>query len=462
MIVFSELIARSGVDPRDVSPAVFGLSHYPPGQRHEVLSVALAEQFPELLARASDRDLVLHVTGAHHGRCRPLPPVVFDEHPVEVVVDDWGGVEIRASSDPGLDSIGSGVGERFWKLIERYGWWGLSYLEAILMAAERRRSRLEFGAFRWDPTEVPILDEPANGRAPQTPAAPLSREPRLRLAPAGPTILLGGLSGNIPLGYLAALGTLRTLDRLGHKVALSWVLGKRNYTPELHTSLSCEEILGELCRALKVPPPVAGLDKNLKLTAEEYRAFAAAHPEWACALLSVIPLARGEVLVRSKLLIPNQRLVAAMVELSELMSTQTLARSLFEEWTRANRDKGRDLRLDPADRRIHATQWSDPASGGALTRHGANRLAIEALAFFPVFPGLQGGKTVGFNGDNVLSWPIWSEPLNVQVVETLVNLPELQGGINRRELLRRGVVEVYRARRYQDGHQVSLTVAQPA
>lgn len=119
---------------------------YPAGARHELHSARLLESAPDLLTSASDPELVLHLIESHHGRCRPFAPVVTDPDPVEVAVEILGHA-MKVSSTTRLESVDSGAAERFWRLIRRYGWWGLSYLEAILRLSDHRASE--------KPEEVP-------------------------------------------------------------------------------------------------------------------------------------------------------------------------------------------------------------------------------------------------------------------------------------------------------------------
>lgn len=131
----------------------------PEGFRHELVSVRLVESGPAVLAVARDPELVLHLIASHHGRCRPFAPAITDHEPVDVRCTFEGDM-LRATSATGLERVGSGVAERFWLLVRRYGWWGLAYLETILRLADHRASesgqaRVPIGA-EIESTEVPV------------------------------------------------------------------------------------------------------------------------------------------------------------------------------------------------------------------------------------------------------------------------------------------------------------------
>lgn len=125
-------------------------SGYPRGARHEVQSLAMLERNIEIVeARAHDIDLVLHLVASHHGYCRPFAPVVFDDEPVEVVLyahrsDSFKPVDFSATtSRHELHRLDAPLADRFWRLVEKYGWLELCWLEAILRLADHRASEEE-------------------------------------------------------------------------------------------------------------------------------------------------------------------------------------------------------------------------------------------------------------------------------------------------------------------------------
>ncbi len=135
-----------------------------PKVRHEFSSVALAQSNTELLARAHDADLVLHLIGSHHGYSRPLPKIKDDPEPQQLNVTGKfldGRFELaELGNDEEQDEANSllhlstttavaetplalEMAERFWCLQERYGHHGLAWLEAIFRLADWQQSAEE-------------------------------------------------------------------------------------------------------------------------------------------------------------------------------------------------------------------------------------------------------------------------------------------------------------------------------
>lgn len=113
-----------------------------PPVRHEVASVALAQSADDVLSRAHDPDLVLHLVATHHGRGRPLPRIVRDDCPQSLRYD-VGGVVLSTRTDFSETPLALDMADRFWRLCAKYGHHGLAWLEAILRLADHRQSEAE-------------------------------------------------------------------------------------------------------------------------------------------------------------------------------------------------------------------------------------------------------------------------------------------------------------------------------
>jgi CRISPR-associated endonuclease/helicase Cas3 len=96
--------------------------------RHEFGSLIDLAQVAEFARLSSEeRELVLHLIAAHHGRARPHFPEdeAFDPERPGVVAAD----------------VARAVPGRFAKLQVRYGRWGLAYLESLVRAADALASQ---------------------------------------------------------------------------------------------------------------------------------------------------------------------------------------------------------------------------------------------------------------------------------------------------------------------------------
>ena len=113
------------------------------GIRHELYSVRLAENSEGLLPEDKDlSDLVLHLVASHHGNCRPFAPVVPEDDCVHSNFE-LCGQSMQWSGPTNLERLDSGVADRYWRLVRRYGWWGLAWLESLVRLADWRRSEWE-------------------------------------------------------------------------------------------------------------------------------------------------------------------------------------------------------------------------------------------------------------------------------------------------------------------------------
>ncbi|AEP13810.1 type I-G CRISPR-associated helicase/endonuclease Cas3g [Chloracidobacterium thermophilum] len=134
------LLGSVGVPP--AKPGNAGILPAEPGN----VGVPPAERESTGLLPA-ELDLILYLIGTHHGRGRPLAPVVVDlEAPdVALTAELLGQSYTVAVSHAWREKapphrLDSGIGARFWRMQRRFGWWGAAYLETILRLADHQAS----------------------------------------------------------------------------------------------------------------------------------------------------------------------------------------------------------------------------------------------------------------------------------------------------------------------------------
>jgi CRISPR-associated endonuclease/helicase Cas3 len=192
--------------------AIHLAANLPKGFRHEMLSFQLVQRYCGLPPGEEETHLILHLIASHHGHARPFAPLIPDPEPPAIFGHHDGMVITLDSADRRQlvepHNLGSGISERFWRLTRRYGWWGLAYLEAVLRLGD------------WYGSEQTV-EGPS-----RVLAGPRSSRERIAVSTAATeddTLVLTGLDGGNPLGFLAALGTLLILRQGAYPQAcLSW------------------------------------------------------------------------------------------------------------------------------------------------------------------------------------------------------------------------------------------------
>lgn len=232
-----------------------------------------------------------------------------------------------------------------------------------------------------------------------------------------------------------------------------------------------------------VPAPFLSLGKALSVTEDEFRAFAQrmlarlvaegvsvrSDADFAAAFgCEACILDNGKIAPTEFQLITGSGHQFFLETLSALMQGVTidqLRRSLFGPWNYS--DPRLSFRWDPVDDRRYAYAWDDPSGEQVKTEHGANLLAAFGLPLFPVIPTAWGAETTGFDpwsDPPAFTWPVWTKPLSVDVVRSLVAQSGLQrSSPDRAELMTQGVGDLYRARRIEVGRpplsKLNLTAA---
>jgi len=295
-------------------------------------------------------------------------------------------------------------------------------------------------------------------------------------------LLLPGLGGSNPLGFLAALGTLRLLDSPSR---MKWVASGGTWVPmvsfdgqpleedsfldDLRTRMA-DDISKHPVRLLKLLRHDSGDARRQVFVEQRDQATCAERilADWLCALASDF----GSAYATNQL--QTSRRDYFLGNLTEVIKSTTvdhLRRSIFNPWDYADPLEKQSLHLDPSEDRRHAHQWNQPSgdphrknSGGML---GANRLAIEAIPLFESVPENDGLHTTGFTGNRSTNtrwtWPIWNADVGLRVVRSLLAIPLLQTEKltpkQNNELRDVGVVSAFRTSRILVGKTPNFTPA---
>ncbi len=280
-------------------------------------------------------------------------------------------------------------------------------------------------------------------------------------------LLLTGLDGSNPLGFLAAVGTLRTITQAdpATEPRMEWTAQHGTWIPALsRTRARSTEALTELLAPALSRRSTPELDfaQDLNVSPDTFRTLATRvqreaairkrrHADFAASFGCEASLTSDRTSIQDTAFrtmsgAGHQHFLGTMRELVARTDSDHLRRSLFERWDYSDDKLG--LRWDPEEDRRYALRWDNPSGDTVKTMRGANRLAMEALPLLPTAPRNGQLDTTGFCRQDravLLTWPIWTTALSVDVVRSVLAMSELQKPLpDRQHLSAMGIVEVYR------------------
>jgi hypothetical protein len=284
-------------------------------------------------------------------------------------------------------------------------------------------------------------------------------------------LLLSGLDGANPLGFLAALGVLRLVQRCfqDRRVRMRWTQRQGKWLPLVTATQSVDEITNAMANFLGLGEydesihPFLGLGKNLSIDPKEFGHTARHLAGTACLTdrrsVDFISAFGCECVVHEKLprITPtalhfifgsgHQNYLETSKKLIREVTSEHLREAMMGPWL--YRDEKLSFRWEPVDAREHAYQWTSPGDETTTTVWGANLLAFEGASLLSTTPQSNAIHTTGFSRHqrrNCFTWPIWQSPIDLATTQSVLTLAALQQehpGTS--ELVRRGIQVVYRS-----------------
>lgn len=301
-------------------------------------------------------------------------------------------------------------------------------------------------------------------------------------------LLLAGLDGGNPLGFLAFLGTMSVANSFAPRLSARWVAGETGWRPviaghgldRVAFAAAVHQVLSELPEMpfaidQKLPfangtlrlamQEAAGGPPPQRRTVDLLAGFGTdAYSDDSGAFIdTMFRLCRsGDA--------SGQGLPAYVLAARRGLSAKEIESTLFEPWRYD--DDCFSLRWDPVEDQRYALRANDPSSkankkAGSRGVKAANALAAEALALLPVQPQEREPTTTGFArfGGRVVAftWPIWDRPCSWDIVRSLLTAPDLSKVVpDRRSLAARGIVQVFRSERFSPNvYYKNFAPAQP-
>lgn len=293
-------------------------------------------------------------------------------------------------------------------------------------------------------------------------------------------LVLSGLVGSSPIGALAAFGLLRVCSEIPElrDARLSWVSQDDWVAALLVTQKNGpDDLIDRLVEYLSARQmDVFNWSTDIRVAPDDFRArliekamsstvsertgadyFSAFGSEM------VVDGSKGLVKPTAFYMTSGQQKfldsVNDLVMNLKVSSSESIREALFGPW-RYN-DNQHSLGWDPITERMYALRHRAPTSEAATSVRAAVWLAVEALPLFSTSVR-NGGRlsTTSFsseNNQNVFVWPMWTDPIGLDGLRSLLATSELYGRRkDYKKLYRRGVSAVYQSVRSEFGQGYAI------
>lgn len=271
---------------------------------------------------------------------------------------------------------------------------------------------------------------------------------------------LKALRASDPLGFLAALGTLRVVARTCPAATLRWTQ-EGEWRPVLAVPEDVD-VVDALWRdverwrgghrAIDFARDAPRKVQDLKHPPDEFRVLMRrvsgdpqAEPFIAAYATGVAVDTSGQTKPTAfHLTAGQQRFMDPVLSALDTVTREDLREAVFGPWEPR---EGKSLRWRAASERSRALLSYDPGKTETTAVVGAEWLAFQALPFYPAVPRGRHVLTTGFTGRGrrqVFTWPVWSSALapdEVRVTLGMSGVGEMDGAERRA----RGIVRVFQA-----------------
>lgn len=248
---------------------------------------------------------------------------------------------------------------------------------------------------------------------------------------------LTGLSGDNPLGFLAALGVHVAINAAEPGSTIRWNNGINIYpivSPEVKLSTVVRDIHIIVQKWLSGSALDPNVHPRLYLNSQEIRRYLdrarqnVGDNSFAQCLVAEGSLASGGKRTgkaRTSVLdftAGGKELLNIMREILREVTEEQITSDLLHPGRYS--EGGKSLSWDLVSDRVYALRSDEPKSQNNLTRPGAEALAILGLSLHPCFGGRQKIMTQGCgrieNGSRIYTWPLWDKPTSLKTTESLL------------------------------------------